>query len=306
MPSNYFDKGTFIIVPNKDNIRGLSPVSQILYMWLAAYSDRDGESFPSRANLADDCGVAVKTIDRALRELISLGLVEKEYRYRGDGSQTSSLYRIILHGGGTKTSLGKDENVAPLTQPYNSTIYKESYDSLGKITENAHANVLDEPTKPTESATSDGSLTNYEDTSVNAEQSTSKSPRIATKIITGTKETHVPLSLTEISSKTSQSLKKSTKNSTKNVVLASAYALCKEKQIPIRNHNTFRAKIREMLDTIGEDKALIFIKWLTDSNYIDFIDTYKPNITDGIGIWTRYQDILVYVQRKNINRVEEF
>ena len=69
--------------------------SKMLYITLCRYADSEGQSFPSRETLAKKCSVTTKTIDRAMKELIAIGVVSKESRQRKNGSQSSNLYIVF-------------------------------------------------------------------------------------------------------------------------------------------------------------------------------------------------------------------
>ena len=65
-----------------------------LYLILDSYLGRNETAWPSRRTLADDLKCSLKTIDRTLQELATLGIVTITHRYRSDGSFTSSDYRL--------------------------------------------------------------------------------------------------------------------------------------------------------------------------------------------------------------------
>lgn len=123
-----YSKGEFFTTPNKSNLRGQDPAVQVLFMWLSDHSDDNDQSFPSRNTLASECGISVRTMDRAMEKLIKLGLVQKKARYNGN-EQTTNLYRCVilapprvnLTRGGDKSALGGDkndtQNSTHLTQP---------------------------------------------------------------------------------------------------------------------------------------------------------------------------------------------
>lgn len=119
-----FQKGTFIILPNKEILRGQSPDLQAIYLWLCDYADEYGRSFPSRSLLAKVAGVSIKSLDKHLKILVSLGILSKENRVK-DGEKLSNLYQIKLKEVvAPKTTLPSPQNDPtpspqndPLTQP---------------------------------------------------------------------------------------------------------------------------------------------------------------------------------------------
>lgn len=70
-----FDKGTFILVPDKEALRGRPPLEQLVAIWIGDYGLTD--AFPSRKTIASDCGVSVKSVDRAIAKLEQDGIITK-------------------------------------------------------------------------------------------------------------------------------------------------------------------------------------------------------------------------------------
>ena len=65
-----------------------------LYATLTRYVGLNEAGWPSRKTLAGRTHLSPTTVDRALQELVDLGALHIEPRYRSDGSQTSSLYYL--------------------------------------------------------------------------------------------------------------------------------------------------------------------------------------------------------------------
>ena len=53
-----------------------------------------GECWPGIKSIANDLGLSRSTVKRAVKDLEKHGYLEKEPRYRDNGSLTSNLYRI--------------------------------------------------------------------------------------------------------------------------------------------------------------------------------------------------------------------
>lgn len=146
-----FDKGEFTLVPSKTARRGLKPSVQVVYMWLAEYADDNMKSFPSRKRLAEDCGMSVDTLDRALSELEDLGLIKKEHRIINN-ENTSNLYTVNIvakslqkkSGVAAKTTLPSTEiaaqNSTQLTQPIKTISKDIGASSLMKPTKQTYGN----------------------------------------------------------------------------------------------------------------------------------------------------------------------
>jgi DNA-binding transcriptional MocR family regulator len=90
-----YEKGTFTTVPNKEALRGLDPQAQVLFMWLCAYADGEGVCFPSISRLAEDCGMAERTVDARIKLLESEGFIEKINR-TNNGKKTSNEYQSMI------------------------------------------------------------------------------------------------------------------------------------------------------------------------------------------------------------------
>lgn len=60
--------------------------------------DRENlDCFPSIKTIAEDCGMSVPIVQRALNNLVEFGVVEKIYRFEeSTGRQTSNLYKLKL------------------------------------------------------------------------------------------------------------------------------------------------------------------------------------------------------------------
>ena len=85
----------FFMVPNRIFDLELKPRDFTVYCCLLRHSDsKAGSCFPSRRVIAKECGMDRKTVDSAIENLSSLGLVKKIQRHREDGTRTSNLYYV--------------------------------------------------------------------------------------------------------------------------------------------------------------------------------------------------------------------
>ena len=85
----------FFMVPNRIFDLELKPRDFTVYCCLLRHSDsKDGYCFPSRRVIAKECGMDRKTVDSAIENLSSLGLVKKIHRHRENGTRTSNLYYV--------------------------------------------------------------------------------------------------------------------------------------------------------------------------------------------------------------------
>ena len=63
-------------------------------MYLRSMSASRGECWPGIKSIANDLGLSRSTVKRAVKDLEKHGYLEKEPRYRDNGSLTSNLYRL--------------------------------------------------------------------------------------------------------------------------------------------------------------------------------------------------------------------
>jgi hypothetical protein len=84
----------FSIVPEWVLDAGLSDRGIRIYALIARYADNDTlQAFPSRETLADRALCSVKSVDRAISELVAAGALRKAHRRNGDSYQ-SNLYTV--------------------------------------------------------------------------------------------------------------------------------------------------------------------------------------------------------------------
>ncbi len=65
-----------------------------VYMYLRDRSDGQGKCWPGINKIASDLGLSRSTVKRALNELTAKGYLQKESRFRPNGSSTSNLYTV--------------------------------------------------------------------------------------------------------------------------------------------------------------------------------------------------------------------
>ena len=97
----------FSIIPEWLLDADISHVAVRVYAIIARYADNQTlTAWPSRATIAERAKCTVKSVDRAIAELIQLGALGKELRNDHEG-QKSSLYTLKrVKRGATKTTLG--------------------------------------------------------------------------------------------------------------------------------------------------------------------------------------------------------
>lgn len=63
-------------------------------LYLKDRAGRKGDCWPAIPTIAEDLGLSISTVKRALRDLYRLGLVDRVSRCRKNGSSTSNLYTL--------------------------------------------------------------------------------------------------------------------------------------------------------------------------------------------------------------------
>ena len=87
-------KSHFFIVPNMIFEKGLSSKAILVYCCLLRHAGEKLQCFPARHTVAAECNIGVSTVDRAITELISAGMIEKVNRKNIIGGKTSNMYFI--------------------------------------------------------------------------------------------------------------------------------------------------------------------------------------------------------------------
>lgn len=68
--------------------------AKIVYMYLCDRSDKKGQCYPAIGTIAKDLGMSRSTTKRAISDLIKIGILKKEQRYRENGGFSSLLFTL--------------------------------------------------------------------------------------------------------------------------------------------------------------------------------------------------------------------
>lgn len=68
--------------------------SKLVYAAIKKYANNEGRCFPSRNTLSQLCKISLSTLRKAINNLVDANILDKEYRYRENRSQTSNLYML--------------------------------------------------------------------------------------------------------------------------------------------------------------------------------------------------------------------
>ena len=73
----------------------LSHRARSVYMYLKDRADSEGRCWPAIRTIALELGLSRSTVKRALDDLCRAGLLQKDPRWRENGSLTSNLYHVV-------------------------------------------------------------------------------------------------------------------------------------------------------------------------------------------------------------------
>ena len=91
-----------------------TPTAKLALMMIANYADENFQSYPSYKKLSELCGCDERTVQRAIKSLVSDGMITVQSRYGDDGKQTSNTYTITLDRGDNVEGVGVT-NMTPNT-----------------------------------------------------------------------------------------------------------------------------------------------------------------------------------------------
>ena len=83
-----YQKGSFVVVPNIEYLKGKNPLLLSVFFWICYHADEDGMCFPSRRKLASEVGSTVKTVDKYIKELEVDGVKKKTKRKKKNSKET--------------------------------------------------------------------------------------------------------------------------------------------------------------------------------------------------------------------------
>lgn len=83
------DKGKMIEAVYKAS---LTKRATLVIFYLINRANKEMTCFPSVNTIAADCNMSDRTVRRAINDLVEVGFVEKEARYRENNGQSSNLY----------------------------------------------------------------------------------------------------------------------------------------------------------------------------------------------------------------------
>lgn len=142
-----YEKGSFVLIPNRRHLRLRSLGARAVYTELCSMCDVQGCCFPSRKLLGENILMEEKSVDRFIEELVEAGLLSKTSRRNANGGQTSNLYQIML----LPLPMGVPTPSPSIGLPPVPPMGDELYPVLTQTNERAAEadyEILDEDTKP--------------------------------------------------------------------------------------------------------------------------------------------------------------
>lgn len=92
-----YEKGSFIVVPNKEHLEGKPSEMQAIYFWLCSHADAKGTCFPTKSKIAKEAGCSHNTVDKYLKRLVEEGFLSVEQRKKkGTKENTSNIYQLLI------------------------------------------------------------------------------------------------------------------------------------------------------------------------------------------------------------------
>jgi predicted transcriptional regulator len=91
-----YKKGTFVIVPNLDELSGKPSEMQAIYLWICSHADKNGVCFPTKSKIGEEAGCSHNTVSKYLKQLVEDGFLEIKERYTKNGRNTSNEYQLLI------------------------------------------------------------------------------------------------------------------------------------------------------------------------------------------------------------------
>lgn len=90
-----YQKGSFVVIPNKGIIKGQEPEVQCVYLWICEHANEEGICFPSVTTLSLKSGVSKRKVYECVMKLEELGIIKKTNRKNGKENLTN-VYQIMI------------------------------------------------------------------------------------------------------------------------------------------------------------------------------------------------------------------
>lgn len=92
-----YKKGTFVVIPNKQYLKGKPSEMQSIYFWLCEHADDTGGCYPTKDTISDEAGCSHNTTDKYLKQLEDEGFLKiTPRRKKGSMEFTSNHYQVLI------------------------------------------------------------------------------------------------------------------------------------------------------------------------------------------------------------------
>ena len=68
--------------------------AKTVYIYLQDRCNADGQCYPAIGTIAKELNLSRRTVERAIQDLVKIGLIQKEQRWRENGGKSSLLYTL--------------------------------------------------------------------------------------------------------------------------------------------------------------------------------------------------------------------
>lgn len=94
MPIIRAEKPIFVADKAIFEVPELSSLAKLIYLYLSSLMNAESECTPTLDEIAKAVSCSTKTATKAIKELVSLGIVEKESQYSEDSGQKANRYTV--------------------------------------------------------------------------------------------------------------------------------------------------------------------------------------------------------------------
>lgn len=67
-----YKKGTFTIIPNKETLKGKSPLTLSVYFWICSFADDNGICYPSITTISEYAGCSRNGVISSIKALVDI------------------------------------------------------------------------------------------------------------------------------------------------------------------------------------------------------------------------------------------
>lgn len=126
----------FAIIPEWVLDAAISPTAVRCFAVLQRYANNDNQCWPGRTLLAKRMRCSPDTVDRAIKELITIKAVTVTARYQPNGHQTSNLYVIHMGAAQMRRGVGIDAEGVAAQMPTKSKKKNQSQEQIHSSSSN--------------------------------------------------------------------------------------------------------------------------------------------------------------------------